>query len=136
MAAISDGTRLFIADSGNDRVLVYNKIPTANGAPADVILGQQDEFVDNSSDSNAPASVASADSFKTPNSLATDGTNLYVADTFNRRVAVYTPGDFQLPLAAVRSAASPFVFCTGHCHGSAARPRTTIPSRSPSATTQ
>ena len=110
MSAISDGTRLFIADSGNDRVLVYNQIPTSNGAPADVILGQGDQFVNNSSDSNLPAGVSSADSFRSPNSLASDGTNLYVADTFNRRVAVYTPGDFQLPIAAVRSAASPFVY--------------------------
>jgi uncharacterized protein (TIGR03437 family) len=110
MSAISDGTRLFIADSGNDRVLVYNQIPTQNGQPADVILGQLTEFVDNSSDSGQPALVASADSFKSPNSLAWDGTNLYVADTFNRRIAVYTPGDFQLPVAAVRNAASPFVY--------------------------
>ena len=110
MSAISDGTRLFIADSGNDRVLVYNKIPTQNGQPADVILGQLTEFVDNTSDSGEPALVASADSFKSPNSLAWDGTNLYVADTFNRRIAVYTPGDFQLPVASVRNAASPFVY--------------------------
>ena len=32
--ALSDGTRLYIADGGNDRVLVYNKIPTANAAGA------------------------------------------------------------------------------------------------------
>lgn len=113
MAAISDGTRLFIADSGNDRVLVFNQIPTQNGAAADAILGQVDEFVDNSSDSNAPQDVASSATFKSPNSLAWDGTNLYVADTFNRRIAVYTPGDFQLPQAAVRNAASPFVFAQG-----------------------
>jgi len=113
MSAISDGTRLFIADSGNDRVLVYNKIPTQNGQRADVILGQLTEFVDNSSDSGEAALVSSADSFKSPNSLAWDGTNLYVADTFNRRIAVYTPGDFQLPVAAVRNAASPFVYAQG-----------------------
>jgi uncharacterized protein (TIGR03437 family) len=113
MSAISDGTRLFIADGGNDRVLVYNQIPTENGAPADVILGQLTEFVDNSSDAGEPTLVASADSFKSPNSLAWDGTNLYVADTFNRRIAVYTPGDFQLPIAAVRNAASPFIYAQG-----------------------
>ena len=38
--ALSDGTRLFIADGGNDRVLVYNTIPTTNGAAADMILGE------------------------------------------------------------------------------------------------
>ena len=30
--ALSDGTRLFIADSGNDRVLIYKTIPTARMA--------------------------------------------------------------------------------------------------------
>jgi len=30
--ALSDGTRLFIADGGNDRVLVFKTIPTQNGA--------------------------------------------------------------------------------------------------------
>ena len=33
--ALSDGKRLFIADGGNDRVLIYNTIPTANAAAAD-----------------------------------------------------------------------------------------------------
>ncbi len=40
--ALSDGKFLFVADGGNDRVLVYKKIPTTNGAAADVILGQAD----------------------------------------------------------------------------------------------
>ena len=44
--ALSDGQRLFIADGGNDRVLVYNSIPTTNGAKADIYLGQPDEFTD------------------------------------------------------------------------------------------
>ena len=113
MSAISDGTRLFIADAGNDRVLVFDKIPTENGAAANAILGQVNEFVNNTSDSNSPDLTASAATFKAPNSLAWDGGNLYVADTFNRRVVVYTPGDFQLPVAAVRNAASPFVYAEG-----------------------
>src|SRR5208283_4095432 len=33
--ALSDGTRLYIADGGNDRVLIFNSIPTTNGARAD-----------------------------------------------------------------------------------------------------
>src|SRR5207248_2887270 len=45
--AFSDGTRLFVADGGNDRVLVFNSIPTVSGQRADVILGQPDEFSDN-----------------------------------------------------------------------------------------
>lgn len=111
--ALSDGRRLFIADSGNDRVLVFNEIPRENGAAADAILGQQGEFINQSSDSAAEDRVSATDTFKTPHSLAWDGTNLYVADTFNRRVLLYSPGDFFIPLSAVRNAASPLVFAQG-----------------------
>ena len=38
----SDGQRLAVADWANSRVLIYNQIPTANGAAADVVLGQSD----------------------------------------------------------------------------------------------
>src|SRR5208282_4038876 len=36
--ALSDGQRLYIADGGNDRVLVFNRIPTKNATFADEIL--------------------------------------------------------------------------------------------------
>ena len=36
----SDGTRLFVADKLNNRVLIWNAWPTANGQAADVVLGQ------------------------------------------------------------------------------------------------
>lgn len=111
--ALSAGGRLFIADSGNDRVLVYDQIPTENGKRADVILGQQTELLNQSSDSAYPDRVASTDSFRTPHALAWDGLNLYVSDTYNRRVLLYTPADFHLPLSSVRNAASPFVYAQG-----------------------
>jgi len=44
---VSDGTRLFVADGGNDRVMVYNSIPTVTGQLADEILGQPDQYSDN-----------------------------------------------------------------------------------------
>jgi uncharacterized protein (TIGR03437 family) len=105
--AISDGTRLFIADGGNDRVLVFNNMPTANGQAADVILGQ---LTENLVQDSAEDRISAADTFRTPSSLAWDGTNLYVADPFNRRVVVYTPGDLALPVTGVRNAASRDIF--------------------------
>jgi hypothetical protein len=111
--AISDGKYLFVADAGNDRVLVYKSIPTDSGAPADIILGQQADYLNQASDSAIPDRVAAADSFKTPTDLAWDGTNLYVCDGFNRRVVVYSPGDYALPLTAVRNAPSPLVYAAG-----------------------
>ena len=99
--AISDGTRLFIADGGNDRVLVFNKIPTTSGVRADTILGEADEFSDNTGQN-----PDGSDAFQTPSALAWDGLNLYVSDTYNRRVVVYTAEPLNIPLAAARNAAS------------------------------
>lgn len=112
--ALSDGTRLYISDSGNDRVLVYDSIPTENAAAATVVLGQQSAELNQASDSAEPDRIASTDSFRTPGALAWDGVNLYVADTFNRRVLLYSPADFPLPLAAVRNAANPNVYAQGN----------------------
>ena len=108
--ALSDGTRLFIADGGNDRILIYNTIPTTNGARADIILGQPDEFSDNTGQN-----PDGTDAFQTPVSLAWDAANqnLYVSDTYNRRILVYSPGIPNIPLAAVRNAASLEIYAIG-----------------------
>lgn len=37
-----DGDRLFVSDSGNNRVLVWNSWPTTNAQAADIVLGQPD----------------------------------------------------------------------------------------------
>ncbi|HYO83061.1 MAG TPA: NHL repeat-containing protein, partial [Bryobacteraceae bacterium] len=98
--ALSDGKQLFVADGGNNRVLVYNTIPTRNGQPADIILGQPTATLnlDATGDPNSLARrLSSADSVRTPMALAWDGTNLYVSDPFNRRIMVWTTGDLPLP---------------------------------------
>ncbi len=115
--ALSDGKRLFIADGGNDRVLIYNSIPTQNGAAADVILGQPDEnasVVSSTTDLFHPLlRQAGADITPTPTSLAWDGTNLYVTDPANRRVLVFTAGEFLIPLNGIRNSASREIFALG-----------------------
>jgi len=101
--ALSDGTRLFIADGGNDRVLIYNTIPTTNGVSPSNVLGQV--TYTNDIISSAAISIVSTqvdntggvDTTPSPTSLAWDGTNLYVADPFNRRVLIFTPGDSLIP---------------------------------------
>ena len=111
--ALSDGQRLFIADGGNDRVLVFDKLPTTNGARADEILGQVNEFVNNTSDSAFPNDIASAGVIRTPASLAWDGLNLYVTDPFNRRILVFTMAERRVANTGVRNAASFEIFATG-----------------------
>lgn len=117
---VSDGQRMFVADGGNDRVLVFDNIPVNNAARADVVLGQPDEFRNIVSDDtpifgeDVNTQLRSAvDIIRTPLSLATDGFNLYVADAFNRRVLVYSPGDLKVPRTAVRNAASLVVNAIG-----------------------
>ena len=96
--ALAAGNRLFIADGGNDRVLVFNTIPTQNGASADTVIGQIGGSVNQASDA--------ADSLRTPMSLAWDGTNLYVSDAYNRRITVYSIGENTVPYAGVVNSAS------------------------------
>jgi len=112
--ALSDGKRLFIADGGNDRVLIFNSVPTTNAPTPDVILGQFDPQGNQVSDSANDLFRAATDVIRTPISLAWDGsTNLYVTDTFNRRVLVFTVGDQELPYSAVRNSASREVHAVG-----------------------
>lgn len=103
--ALSDGTRLYIADGGNDRVLVFNQIPAQNAASADEIIGQIGGDVDQASNA--------ADALESPSSLAWDGTNLYVADVYNRRIMVYTIGANTVPYSGARNAASLFIYAEG-----------------------
>lgn len=110
--ALSDGQRLFIADGGNDRILVFKTIPTQSGQPADVILGQPDAISDIVTDStdtfrpDANIGRSSADTIRTPISLAWDGTNLYATDPFDRRVMVFTPATPLVPLTGIVNYAS------------------------------
>jgi uncharacterized protein (TIGR03437 family) len=106
--ALSDGTRLFISDGGNDRVLVYESIPASNGVRADEILGQVDEFTNDVSDVNTTTNTftSAANSVRSPMSLATDGLNLFVADPFDRRVMVFTPQHALIGITSIVNAAS------------------------------
>jgi len=117
--ALSDGNRLFVADGGNDRVLVYNAFPTQNGQKSDVVLGQIDEFTDSvtdSSDTFRPDSNilrSAPNTIRTPLALAFDGTNLFVSDPFDRRVLVFTPGLATVPITGITNSASRAVFALG-----------------------
>jgi uncharacterized protein (TIGR03437 family) len=113
--ALSDGTRLFIADGGNDRVLIFNSIPTTNGALADSVLGQPNTGVDNISStsisiaSTAVDNTSAVDVTPSPTSLAFDGLNLYVSDPIDNRVLVFTPGNTPLPPSSAVNWASEII---------------------------
>jgi uncharacterized protein (TIGR03437 family) len=104
-AVIPINGRLFIADGGNDRVLIYNTIPTTNAVAADIVLGEPDFLTDNPS--------TASDSMQTPAGLTWDGTNLYVSDTFNTRVLVFSIGEDAMEESGAVNAASREIFALG-----------------------
>ena len=116
--ALSDGQRLYIADGGNDRILVYNSIPTQNGQAADEIIGQVDQYTDQVTDNSATTAgsnvlSSSPNTIRAPLALAWDGTNLYATDPYDRRILVYTPAQPSVPINGVTNAASLAVYALG-----------------------
>ncbi len=79
------GERLFVADTGNRRVLVWNAIPQTHGAPADLVLGQKDF---ETRDDNAGDSVG-AGGMRWPHAMAMADNRLFLADAGNNRVMVW-----------------------------------------------
>ncbi len=79
------GGRIFIADTGNSRILIFNSIPTTDGVNADRVVGQKD-FTETRS--NQGGSV-SAKTLSSPTDVHYDGDKMVVADSGNRRVLIY-----------------------------------------------
>ncbi|MCB0547359.1 MAG: hypothetical protein KDD19_07190 [Phaeodactylibacter sp.] len=84
----SDGKKLIIADAWNHRVLIWHNMPTRDGQPADVVIGQPD-FTSNEPNVKGVGSLPSARSMNWPYGVFSDGRQLWVADTGNRRALYY-----------------------------------------------
>lgn len=76
-----DGTRLYVADTGNNRILIWNTLPTKSGAAASVVLGQPDC-------ATADAGV-NAHTLKGPSHAFSNGTTLVITDLGNHRLLIY-----------------------------------------------
>jgi hypothetical protein len=86
------GGKLVVVDAANNRVLIWNTLPSATGISADVVLGQRD-FVssgsgDGAANMNAPSSAAVLDG------------KLFVSDTGNARLLVFDPVPLESGAAA------------------------------------
>lgn len=101
----SDGTRLFIQDANNHRILIYNTIPTSNNASADIVLGQAD-FTHN--DINQGLGHPEANTLYEPNQgmFLTD-THLFTTDTQNHRILIYTDPNPPKKVLQVSSSPNP-----------------------------
>jgi hypothetical protein len=85
-SAFAVGGKLLVADTGNNRVLVWNAIPTEDGQPADLVIGQA-SFGECSA--NRGATTPYADTLKQPSDVWTDGNMLVVADAGNNRLLLW-----------------------------------------------
>ena len=77
----TDGFRLLVSDTGNNRVLYWKLIPSSNDVPNDIIIGQT---------SNTRITAGTTNNlFNAPIGVGSDGQQVYVADTANNRVLVF-----------------------------------------------
>lgn len=80
-----DGERLWVADTGNRRVLMWQGLPTRHGAPADLVLGQSGMARRDENGGGEP----SASSMRWPHAISLWGSALVVADAGNNRIMVW-----------------------------------------------
>jgi len=78
-----DGTRLYVADMSNARILIWNSFPTANGQAADLVVGQVDF--------SGSGQGLEANRLGKPTGLTVVGNNLFVVDQSNHRILVFSP---------------------------------------------
>ncbi|HEY1496113.1 MAG TPA: hypothetical protein VGF49_16285 [Candidatus Solibacter sp.] len=83
-AVASDGIHVVVADTNHNRVLIWNRIPSSNDAPADVVVGQP-----NFTSTALPGNTPNAKSMRGPQGVWIQNGRLYVADTQNNRVLIY-----------------------------------------------
>ena len=96
----STPSAVYVADTGNNRVLVWKNASTfTNGQPADIVIGQLDKY---STSALGPGTNRST-GLNNPVAVAVDSKgNLYVADGGNNRILRYpkpttNTDDFQTP---------------------------------------
>jgi len=79
------GNRLFIADTGNNRVLIFSTFPNTHNASADVVIGQKDMW----SNEVNQGTGCNANTLYQPHDIFSDGTHFFVGDTLNHRVCIF-----------------------------------------------
>jgi hypothetical protein len=77
----TDGQKLFLCDFNNNRVLIWNELPTQINEPADLVLGQKNF--------DTSFSGAGAEGMANPTDVFSDGKRLYVVEQLNHRVLIW-----------------------------------------------
>ncbi len=95
-----DNERLIVCDSGNHRILIWNQVPGADQAPADVVLGQPNF----ESEGPAAAGRGPENGVHLPTGVLVAHGKLIIADAWHHRVLVWnelptrsdTPPDYAI----------------------------------------
>jgi hypothetical protein len=98
--ALADG-EVLVADAGNNRIMAWRSLPSANGAACDFVIGQADM---DGLDHNRAAYYPSARSLNMPYGLTVMGERLMVADTANSRLLGFDLADLSMDAPATRLA--------------------------------
>ncbi|MFS1523490.1 Ig-like domain-containing protein [Microbulbifer sp. 2304DJ12-6] len=90
----SNGVQLFIADGNNNRILIWDRWPEKNFAPADYVLGQSDFYgsIENDANQNGiadPGELPNASTFKSPTGIFAYKDTLFITDSGNRRILLF-----------------------------------------------
>ena len=85
--ALDKSDNLYVADTGNDRVLKY-AAPLSSASVADMVFGQNGSFVTSDCNTDTGGGASIANDLCVPTGVALDGSgNLFVADSINSRVS-------------------------------------------------
>ncbi|MDR3416488.1 MAG: hypothetical protein P4L83_09910 [Nevskia sp.] len=118
--SVSDtGTQLVVADSGNNRVLIWNSLPTANSIAPNVVVGQPDLGSNSPNQGGTP----SAKTLSNPTGAMIANGHLVVVDKGNNRVLIWNtvptasdaPADVELGQAATSTTQGNCTSNAGYC---------------------
>lgn len=90
------GTKLFVADSDNNRILIWNTLPSIDQEAAQIAMGQPDLIT-----GTADTGGISAKAFEWAASIDSNGTVVVATDYYNNRVLIWN----SIPMASDSSAA-------------------------------
>lgn len=82
MSVCSNGN-MFVADRNNNRILVYDQVPTANGTAADFVIGQPDLSTN--------TAATTANGLNHPYAAYCMANKLFVVEQGNHRILVFDP---------------------------------------------
>ena len=75
----SDGVHVLVADSGHNRIMIWNSFPTVNGQTADAVLGQPNF--------TTTSLLSGVTNTAVPASVTSDGNSIFVAEAYWSRTS-------------------------------------------------